>query len=291
MSAAGDALTPPPPAWERACAGQSLVRRLQYYPRVASTQALGRQAAREDGPGTLIIAGEQTAGRGRRGRNWFSPAEQGLWMSLTLAPQRPEAEWPFVTSLAGLALRAAVARRAGIACGLKWPNDLLCRGRKLAGILAERVQGAPLVLGIGVNLEQREADFPPALRSRATSLRIECAHRCGAAPPGDVPGAPALLATLLPALAERLARFAADGAAALLPELTEASLLIGRCVRIGAPGGGGDETATTDAAPDAAGRVIGFDGLGALLLDAAENGRIERVTGGEIWAVDPPLNE
>ncbi len=180
-------------------------------------------------------------------------------MSLVLAPPRPLPEWPFLTSLAALALREALMQVAGLACGIKWPNDLLVRGRKIAGILAETATGEPLILGIGVNLDQTDNDFPEDLRAFATSARIEAqaaqdasasgalardAHAHAAsvqaalasqtlgAASSRLPDHAELLAAWLRAFEPRFARFETDGPAPFLDELRDASLLIGRRVEI-----------------------------------------------------------
>jgi BirA family transcriptional regulator, biotin operon repressor / biotin---[acetyl-CoA-carboxylase] ligase len=132
--------------------------------------------------GLLVTAAEQTAGHGRQGRSWTAPAGEALLMSLVLR------EWP---ELLPLAAAVAVAETAGPAARIKWPNDILVDGRKVAGILVEaRPAEDWAVLGIGVNVAMRE--FPEPLRDIAASLGGE---------PGDVEG---FLAALLGALERRL---------------------------------------------------------------------------------------
>jgi len=125
-------------------------------------------------PGAVVVAGEQTAGRGRRGHSWFSPPGSGLYVSVVLAPATARVDPPRATMLltlaAGVAIAEGVEAAAGLAVDLKWPNDLVVSGRKLAGILAEG-GGDTVVLGYGINL--LEAAFPPELRGRATSLQSE----------------------------------------------------------------------------------------------------------------------
>lgn len=125
-------------ALEAAARGCPLVRRFLHCPSVPSTQDEVRRLVAAPGvpersAGVLVVADAQTAGRGLIGRRWHSPAGGGLWFSLSLAPLRPRAEWPFVTALAALAGREALAESAGLGSGIKWPNDLLVRGRKIAG--------------------------------------------------------------------------------------------------------------------------------------------------------------
>jgi BirA family transcriptional regulator, biotin operon repressor / biotin---[acetyl-CoA-carboxylase] ligase len=163
-----------------------LLLRLDPFPThdtCGSTQDLCRSLALAGAPeGTAVTALEQTAGRGRMERIWSSPAGQGLWISFLLRPSVDSAEWPTLTALTALALAEAVESLPGALAArsetapwqaaIKWPNDLLGRRGKLAGILAE-VVGATIVVGVGLNLAQTEADFPGALHGRGASLRLE----------------------------------------------------------------------------------------------------------------------
>ena len=113
--------------------------------------------------GTLVTAGEQTAGRGRQGRTWTAPAGRALLLSLVLRVDDP--------ALIPLQAGVAVAATVGDAARIKWPNDVLVEGRKVAGILVEgRPQEGWAVLGIGMNVAVRPEDFPPALRETAGTL-------------------------------------------------------------------------------------------------------------------------
>jgi BirA family transcriptional regulator, biotin operon repressor / biotin---[acetyl-CoA-carboxylase] ligase len=132
-------------------------------------------AARGEPHGTVVIAEEQTAGMGRNGHNWHSGPGGGLYLSIILRlPLAPDA-LPVLTMALGLAAQRAVDDVAGVACDLRWPNDLLLNEKKLAGIVVHTtdVQTA-LIAGIGVNVNQ--TDFPRDIRSIATSLRIETAR-------------------------------------------------------------------------------------------------------------------
>jgi BirA family biotin operon repressor/biotin-[acetyl-CoA-carboxylase] ligase len=134
---------------------------------------LGREGAAE---GVVVLAERQSAGRGRFGRKWESAGHQGLWMSLLLRPQLPLTHWPRLTTWAAVAVAHTIEQATGCASRIKWPNDVEISGRKVAGLLAEMgedAEGRPFaVLGIGVNLNQREVDFPPEIASRATSLHL-----------------------------------------------------------------------------------------------------------------------
>jgi BirA family biotin operon repressor/biotin-[acetyl-CoA-carboxylase] ligase len=304
---------PVPPEIAQACEGRALVRHIAHFTATASTQLEARRLAARRGAGVLVVADAQHAGRGRLGRGWHSPAGGGLWMSLVLAPRRPLPEWPCVTSLAALALREALRHAAGLSCGIKWPNDLLIRGRKIAGILAETATGEPLILGIGVNLDQTASDFPEELRALATSARIESqtAHDASAhdtlasqdpaAASSRLPERAELLAAWLRAFEPRFVRFEADGPAPFLDELRAASLLIGRRVEIvpclsddaGAQGAAGERAYADDQGALARGRVVDLGACGQLVLEIEGDrpGRPARreITGGEIRSIMPPL--
>ncbi len=134
-----------------------------HHRRTDSTNARARELAAAGAPhGTLVTAGEQSAGRGRQGRVWSAPPGRALLMSLVLR------EWPRLLPLAAALAVAEVAREATT---IKWPNDVLLDGRKLAGILVEgRSQEGWMVLGIGLNVALRPDDFPPELRDSAATL-------------------------------------------------------------------------------------------------------------------------
>jgi BirA family transcriptional regulator, biotin operon repressor / biotin---[acetyl-CoA-carboxylase] ligase len=119
--------------------------------------------------GTVVGADEQTAGQGRHGRNWHSEKETGLYISIVLRPELPPEALLSLTLALGLATRQAILEATGVACGLKWPNDVLAGGKKCAGILAQGTRAA-VIAGIGVNVNQE--NFPPELAGTATSLRL-----------------------------------------------------------------------------------------------------------------------
>jgi BirA family biotin operon repressor/biotin-[acetyl-CoA-carboxylase] ligase len=144
---------------------------------VGSTNDLARELAAEGAPeGTVVIAERQTAGRGRRGRTWLSPRHLGLYVSVLFRPSAPAAEVTRWTLGASVAACEACRRLTGAEVAIKWPNDLMWRERKLGGVLAEMrsTGGMPtdLVVGAGLNVGQRLGDFPDALSSSATSLRL-----------------------------------------------------------------------------------------------------------------------
>lgn len=143
-------------------------------PHCGSTQDIVRAAAARDAPeGFLAVADHQTAGRGRSGRTWFSEPRQSLLFSLLLRPDTPAARLAPVTLVAGL----AVAEALPVDAHVRWPNDIVVGGAKLAGILAEldtRPDGTSVVfLGVGVNVNVPAGDLPETDRLPATSLLVE----------------------------------------------------------------------------------------------------------------------
>lgn len=143
-----------------------------------STQELGHRHASEGAPeGTLIIAEEQTNGRGRMGRNWFSPPGKGVWMSLILRPDQSLSSASQLTLLTAVAVCRALRAVCGVDVGIKWPNDLLVKGRKVSGILLESVAEDEriryCIAGIGIDVNLDLEDYPEDLRDIVTSLKCE----------------------------------------------------------------------------------------------------------------------
>jgi BirA family transcriptional regulator, biotin operon repressor / biotin---[acetyl-CoA-carboxylase] ligase len=144
---------------------------VQWFAELSSTNDLaGELAAHGAREGTVVIAEAQTAGRGRLGRTWQSPAGAGLYFSLVVRPVT--SMLPLLTLAAGVAIASAIEAAANLVPVLKWPNDVYIGRRKLAGILAEGGGAASgighVVVGIGINL--RPASYPPEIAERATSL-------------------------------------------------------------------------------------------------------------------------
>ena len=147
-----------------------------HYASADTTMRLAAEKARDGCPeGTIVTADRQTAGRGRLGRKWISEPGQGLYLSVVLRPNCAPDAAPVLTLVAGLGVKDAVERVAGLRCDIRWPNDILVRERKCSGILvemdADRVRVDHVIVGIGINLNHTE--FPEELEDTATSLRIE----------------------------------------------------------------------------------------------------------------------
>ncbi len=145
-------------------------RPIEWSTSTASTMLVASRAAAAGCPsGSVFGAEEQTAGQGRLGRTWHSEPGSGLYFSLVLRLNLPPARLPIVTLALGLAVAEAIARVTGIACDLRWPNDVMVAGRKCCGILAQLDNDA-VIAGIGINVNH--ASFPEPLAPLATSLRI-----------------------------------------------------------------------------------------------------------------------
>jgi BirA family biotin operon repressor/biotin-[acetyl-CoA-carboxylase] ligase len=155
-----------------------------YFEEVDSTQRVAAELAQEGaGHGTVVIAERQSAGRGRLGRAWHSPAGVNLYMTVILRPRMPLAEVSQLSLVAGVAVAEALERIAAGLVALKWPNDIWLGKRKAGGIIAEAVtdpsQGLRCVLlGIGLNLNLGLNDIPPELRGKATSVLIATGREC-----------------------------------------------------------------------------------------------------------------
>jgi BirA family transcriptional regulator, biotin operon repressor / biotin---[acetyl-CoA-carboxylase] ligase len=214
--------------------------------------------------GTVVVADAQTAGRGRRGRRWVSPPGKNLYVSLLLRPPVPTVEAPRLSLVAGVALADAI-EALGVPVSLKWPNDLYLGDRKAAGILAEMASDPDgvryVVIGVGLNVNMKPADFPQELRGRATSLRIRTGrifHRV------DV------LSRLLDAFGARYAEFIGGGFASLREEWDRRDFLRGRRILLRRQGGEGWGTAD------------GLDTVGALRFLPDGGPAVESVHSGEI---------
>ncbi|WP_336882662.1 biotin--[acetyl-CoA-carboxylase] ligase [Priestia koreensis] len=151
---------------------------VHYEESVESTQKIAHRLAQEDAvEGTVVVAEEQTSGRGRLERVWYSPKYTGVWMSIILRPTVPPQQAPQLTLLAAVAIVQAIEEITDLSPDIKWPNDILINGKKLVGILTEmqadveRVHS--VIVGIGINVNQQASDFAPNIQKIATSLSIE----------------------------------------------------------------------------------------------------------------------
>jgi BirA family biotin operon repressor/biotin-[acetyl-CoA-carboxylase] ligase len=152
------------------------------YRDLSSTNTVAGELAAAGAPaGTVVVSGFQSAGVGRLRRAWISPPGRSLLLSMVLRPRTDARSVPLLTLLCGAVLAEVIREETGREARVKWPNDVLMRGRKVSGILAQAVLRGKVadcvILGVGLNVNQTEEDLPPELRDIATSLRMECGRR------------------------------------------------------------------------------------------------------------------
>ena len=234
---------------------------LQYFDTIDSTNTRAKLLAGQGAPhGTILIADHQTGGRGRLGRTFLSPAGTGIYMSVILRPDCPPAALMHLTCAAAVAACDAVEGAVGFRPGIKWTNDLVHNGRKLAGILTElglspRGTVDWAVVGIGINCLQREEDFDPAIRSFAGSLAMF---------------APCDRAKLAASLAERLAGMELSAKSEIMARYRRDCVTLGKEVSL----------LRADGKPRH-GRAVDIDADGALIVEFAPN-VVEIINSGEI---------
>lgn len=151
-------------------------KQIIYYEQLDSTNVQAVRLAAEGAPhGTVVVAGTQTAGKGRRGRTWESPQEDNIYMSLLLRPSLKPNQAPMLTLVMAQSVAVALQKAGFPDVQIKWPNDLILAGKKICGILTEMyLQGDTIdyvVVGVGVNVNTRV--FPKELQEQATSLRLQ----------------------------------------------------------------------------------------------------------------------
>lgn len=227
---------------------------------VGSTSEDARKLAGEGAPGlTIVWAREQTAGRGRHGRDWHSP-RGNLYLSILLRPDCPIAEAPQIGFVVGAAMARAIRDIAGADVALKWPNDLLLAGEKVSGILLESAARADgrldwVVAGIGVNVDS-QPDVPAAtcLRAAGHDVTVE-----------------ALLEGFLPNLVDLLAIWARDGFEPIRAIWSALALPLDTALTVKLPDG------------EKAGTFVGIDTAGNLMLETADG--TEHIAVGDVFPV------
>jgi BirA family biotin operon repressor/biotin-[acetyl-CoA-carboxylase] ligase len=240
-------------------------RDIQVFEQTTSTNDVAEKLAR-DGvkEGAVVFAESQTRGRGRLGRAWLSPAHKGLWFSVLLRPNLHPQETTQLTVISATALRRAIKTVAGLSAEIKWPNDLLLGGKKVAGILtemsAEMDRVRHVILGIGVDVNQGAEEFPPELRKTATSLKMESGREISRAE---------LAVEILRELDFDYARIGAGKFSEVADEWEAACATIGRDVTVHV----GDRRFR--------GHAESLDDDGALLI-RTEHGHLERIIGGDV---------
>ena len=240
-------------------------RDIRVFEQTTSTndviEKLARDGVRE---GAVVFAEAQTRGRGRLGRRWISPGRKGLWFSILLRPALRPQEATQLTVASATALRRAIESATGLPPEIKWPNDILVGGKKVAGILtelsAELDRVRYVILGIGVDVNLGAAEFPPDLRKLATSLKIESGRAISRAE---------LATVILRELDADYARIGDGGFAKVADEWEAHCQTIGRNVTIQI----GERKIR--------GRAESLNDDGALLL-RTEHGHLERIIGGDV---------
>ncbi|MCW2811229.1 MAG: biotin--[acetyl-CoA-carboxylase] ligase [Friedmanniella sp.] len=200
-------------------------------PETGSTNAdLAAQARAGARPGSVLVTGHQSAGRGRQGRTWTAPPGTAVALSVLVAPDVPVQRWTWLPLVAGLAVSDALRQAADVPAVLKWPNDVLILDRKVCGILAERVEtpyGPACVVGMGINIDLTEDQLPVPT---ATSLAI-ATHELGGS--AVLTTRTQLVAQVLVSLARILEHWAGlENDAALAVAYRERCVTLGRRVRV-----------------------------------------------------------
>jgi len=240
-------------------------RDIRVFEQTTSTNEVIEKLAR-DGvkEGVVVFAESQTKGRGRLGRKWISPERKGLWFSILLRPNLRPQEATQLTVASATALRRAIQSETGLNPEIKWPNDILIGGKKVAGILteltAELDKVRHVILGIGVNVNLSASEFPPELRKLATSLKIES---------GKTISRPELATVILRSLDDDYGRICGGSFAEVANEWEAHCKTIGRNVTVQIGG------------RSLRGRAESLSDDGALLL-RTEHGHLEHVIGGDV---------
>jgi BirA family biotin operon repressor/biotin-[acetyl-CoA-carboxylase] ligase len=240
-----------------------------HFDSLPSTNLEAARHAREGAAeGLCVVAGEQTAGRGRRQRQWISPLGAGLYFSIILRPQFDQSCWPLLTLMAAVAAHDALLAACSLDTDIKWPNDILFDEKKLCGILAETVDtpsGRAVVIGIGINLTQNA--FPAELETIATSVEAATSAR-------------PQLANVLEALVRELAKNydvlnEVDGTARIIGGwCARSSYCEGKLIRV------------TDGNDTLLGTTRGLERDGALRVET-EEGEIKVLRAGDVSSVRP----
>lgn len=247
-------------------------RKIYSLTSVESTNALALKMAEEGTEeGTLVVAEEQTRGRGRMGRQWHSPPGVGIWSSLILRPRLLSHQAPCLTLMAGLAVARAIRSSTGLPAALRWPNDVLIGGRKACGILTEmgtrQGQVEYCVVGLGLNVNQSQTHFPPSLRLEATSIRTELGREVSRIE---------ILQRILTEFERLYLRQQKEGFSPILEESKRLSTVLGKWVSV------------RQGLHVYHGKAVDIDHEGALMLES-EQGR-HRIFAGDVSLIEGDVN-
>lgn len=237
--------------------------KIYYYDSIDSTNTEAKNLAEKNADeGWLVIAEEQTRGKGRIGRTWQSPKKTGIWMSLVLRPNVEPREVPQLTQLAAAAIVKALTK-FDIEAKIKWPNDLIINGKKICGILTEMAGSIEqlnyIIIGMGINVNQILEDFDEELREKASSIYIESGKKINRQ---------ALVGEILNSIEFYYNEFLAHNHKAYLDVCREESILINKTVRV------------INNKKEKKGKALGIDDSGALLVEI--DGKIEKIISGEV---------
>lgn len=247
--------------------------RIDYCAVIDSTNVRARAIADQGAPeGTIVVAETQLEGKGRRGRSWFSPAGEGIYVSVILRPRVPPSEAPQLVLLAAVAAAEALLAHTALPVSVKWPNDILVGGKKVAGILTEMRLAEDridhVVIGMGVNVNTPAEGLPPEIAAIATSLRAET---------GQTFSRVGLLRTYLEKLEGWYALFRERRFESIRERWLELARIIGKQVKIA----GLDRTYE--------GEVVDIDPNGFLILKTPDGG-VQRILAGDVSMIEtPPL--
>lgn len=241
-----------------------LGREIRYFDTTQSTNNEAKKLAAEGCPeGMLVVAECQNAGRGRLSRGWFSPAGKGIWMSVVLRPPFSPQEAPKCTLMAAVAVNNAIREIAHIDSGIKWPNDILYNGRKLVGILTEMNAEMDainyVVIGMGINVNIDESEFPEELSAIASSISAAAGYKI------DRVG---LLSAILKHLEKSYTEAVQNGFGSLLDEWRAQSITLGQ------------EVDVIGSNRNFSGIAVNIDDDGALLVKKGDS--LERVLAGDV---------
>ncbi len=251
-------------------AAARLGKKIHYFAELDSTNRLAYKLAADGAAeGEVVLAETQTRGKGRLGRSWFSPPGLNLYLSIVLRPDIPPSNAPQLTLVAAVALAETVQRFLGARPAIKWPNDILAGGKKLAGILTESSVDSErlhfVVVGIGVNLNMPADLVPEEIRDRATSLLVLTNRRVDRT---------AFARELIQSLDRCYGELEQRGFPQIAARWESFFELKGRKVKVEM----GDRIVS--------GIARGIDRDGALLVDK-EDGAIERIVAGDVTPVEP----
>lgn len=250
-------------------AGTTIITPLEYSEQTASTNADAFRLAEKGAiEGTVVLADAQTGGKGRRGRVWTSPAGVNLYCSIILRPAIMPHEAPQLTFLSAVAAARAIELTTGLSPEIKWPNDVLVSGKKVAGLLNEMSAETDginfVILGIGININMTADQFPDDLRHPATSLFLESGVRIDRS---------VFAGTMLRELARLYADFLQHGFGSARDEWQR------RC------NAAGREVVVSDSGAECTrGRFLGIDSDGAMLLRSDDN-KMHRITSGDVRVI------